>query len=158
MRAFQLPVESHTHCYIDVWRKPTVRLSITKLQRPRILMSAAVKVAAHKSLVESIEYHLQYTVAKPREEATKDDILHALAHSVRTQLIDGLFKTEKRVHERGAKRLVYLSAEFLIGQSLRNNLFNLGLLKEAEQATRAFGFDLSEIVDAETDAPLGNGG
>ena len=121
-------------------------------------MSAAVKAAAHKSLVESIEYHLQYTVAKPREEATREDILHALAHSVRTHLIDGLFKTEKRVHERGAKRLVYLSAEFLIGQSLRNNLFNLGLLKEAEQATQAFGFDLSEIVDAETDAPLGNGG
>ncbi len=121
-------------------------------------MSAAVKAAARKSLVESIEYHLQYTVAKPREEATREDILHALAHSVRTLLIDGLFKTEKQVRERGARRLVYLSAEFLIGQSLRNNLFNLGLLQEAEQATQAFGFDLSEIVDAETDAPLGNGG
>jgi starch phosphorylase len=121
-------------------------------------MSVAIKTPAHKSLIESIEYHLRYTVARPREEATKQDVLHALAHSVRARLIDGLFKTEKRVHERGAKRLVYLSAEFLIGQSLRNNLFNLGLLKEAEQATQALGFDLSEIVDAETDAPLGNGG
>ena len=121
-------------------------------------MSLAEKSATPTPLVESIEYHLQYTVAKPREEATREDILHALAHSVRTRLIDGLFETEKRVHETGAKRLVYLSAEFLIGQSLRNNLFNLGLLKEAEQATQALGFDLSEIVDAETDAPLGNGG
>src|ERR1700677_2809072 len=102
-------------------------------------MSLADKSVTRASLVDSIEYHLRYTVAKRREEATRQDILHALAHSVRARLIDGLFQTERRVHEAGAKRLVYLSAEFLIGQSLRNNLFNLGLLKEAEQATRAMG-------------------
>jgi len=121
-------------------------------------MSLAEKSATPAPLIDSIEYHLRYTVAKRREEATRQDILHALAHSVRARLVDGLFETERRVHETGAKRLVYLSADFLIGQSLRNNLFNLGLLKEAEQATRAMGFDLAEIVDAETDAPLGNGG
>jgi glycogen phosphorylase len=121
-------------------------------------MSLAEKIAIHASLVDSIEYHLRHTVAKRREEATSQDILHALAHSVRARLIDGLFETESRVLETGAKRLVYLSAEFLIGQSLRNNLFNLGLLKEAEQATQVLGFDLAEIIDAETDAPLGNGG
>jgi glycogen phosphorylase len=121
-------------------------------------MSLAEKSATPAPLIDSIEYHLRYTVAKRREEATRQDILHALAHSVRVRLVDGLFETERRVHETGAKRLVYLSAEFLIGQSLRNNLFNLGLLKEAEQAMRAMGFDLAEIVDAETDAPLGNGG
>jgi glycogen phosphorylase len=121
-------------------------------------MTLAVGNVTRKPLVESIEYHLQYTVAKSRETATKDDVLHALAHSVRAILIDGLSDTEKRRRATGAKRLVYLSAEFLIGQSLRNNLFNLGLLKEAELATRALGFDLAEIVDAETDAPLGNGG
>jgi glycogen phosphorylase len=121
-------------------------------------MSLAEKSTTTASLVDSIEYHLRYTVAKRREEATRQDILHALAHSVRERLIDGLFETERRVHESGAKRLVYLSAEFLIGQSLRNNLFNLGLLKEAAQATQVMGFNLTEIVDAETDAPLGNGG
>jgi starch phosphorylase len=121
-------------------------------------MSFAVRSATPRPLVESIEYHLHYTVAKSRELATRHDVLHALAHSVRAILIDGLSSTEKRRHETGAKRLVYLSAEFLIGQSLRNNLFNLGLLEEAEQATRALGFDLAEIIDAETDAPLGNGG
>ena len=118
-------------------------------------MSPADKSTAHASLVDSTEYHLRYTVAKPREAATRQDILHALAHAVRGRLIDGLFQTEKRVHESGAKRLVYLSAEFLIGQSLRNNLFNLGLLQEAEHATLAMGFDLSEIVDAETEHHLG---
>jgi glycogen phosphorylase len=121
-------------------------------------MSLVDKSTARASLGDSTEYHLRYTVAKSREAATQQDILHALAHAVREHLIDGLFQTEKRVHETAAKRLVYLSAEFLIGQSLRNNLFNLGLLQEAEQATQAMGFDLAEIVDAETDAPLGNGG
>jgi starch phosphorylase len=121
-------------------------------------MSLAVQQVTRKPLVESIEYHLQYTVAKSRERATRHDILHALAHSIRAILIDGLSDTEKRCRETGAKRLVYLSAEFLIGQSLRNNLFNLGLLNEAEQAIQAWGFDLAEIIDAETDAPLGNGG
>jgi len=121
-------------------------------------MSLAVRNLARQPLIESIEHHLQYTVAKSREAATRHDVLHALAQSVRAILIDGLSETENRRRETGAKRLVYLSAEFLIGQSLRNNLFNLGLLKEAEQATQALGFDLTEIIDTETDAPLGNGG
>jgi starch phosphorylase len=121
-------------------------------------MSQALKTARIEPLVEGIEYHLRYTVAKSRDEATKQDVLHALAYCVRARLIDGLSQSEKRVHESSGKRLVYLSAEFLIGQSLRNNLFNLGLLEEAERAIRAIGWDLSEIVDEETDAPLGNGG
>jgi glycogen phosphorylase len=110
-----------------------------------------------RTLFESIEYHLRYTVIT-REEFNKNDILQALAHSLRERLIDGLMQTEERVREHGAKRLIYLSAEFLIGQSLRNNLFNLGLLKEASEALQALGFDLEEIVDSESDAPLGNGG
>jgi starch phosphorylase len=121
-------------------------------------MPVTVNTAAHDTLLESIEYHLLYTVAKPRAEATRDDILHALAHSIRGRLIEGLLKTEEHLYQCGAKRLVYLSAEYLIGQSLRNNLFNLRLLEEAEVASQAFGFDLSEIIGAETDAPLGNGG
>src|ERR1700742_3091852 len=121
-------------------------------------MVQALKTGRNEALAEGIEYHLRYTVAKAREEATKQDVLHALAYCVRARLIDGLSQSEKRVHESSGKRLVYLSAEFLIGQSLRNNLFNLGLLEEAERAIRAIGWDLSDIVDEETDAPLGNGG
>ena len=46
-------------------------------------MSVAVKTIAHNTLLVSIEYHLLYTVAKPREEVTRHDTLHAWAHSVR---------------------------------------------------------------------------
>jgi starch phosphorylase len=81
----------------------------------------------HKPLIESILYHLRHTVVALPTKAPEEDVLHALAHSLRQRLIDRLLQTEQRIHERGAKRLIYLSAEFLIGQSLRNNLFNLGL-------------------------------
>lgn len=89
-------------------------------------MSVTVNAFVQTTLLDSVEYHLRYTVAKPREEASRDDILDALAYSIRARLIEGLLKTEERLYQRGAKRLVYLSAEYLIGQSLRNNLFNLG--------------------------------
>src|ERR1700678_1065007 len=109
-------------------------------------------------LSKGIEYHLRYTVGNKLEKASKQDICQALSYSLRGRLIDGLLKSEETFRRRHAKRLVYLSAEFLIGQSLRNNLFNLGLLAEAELATRELGFDLREITDTESDAPLGNGG
>jgi glycogen phosphorylase len=121
-------------------------------------MPLTAKAASHDSLSAGIQYHLRYSVGKSRGKASRQDIWQALAYSVRAKLIDGLVASEERYRRRGGKRLIYLSAEFLIGQSLRNNLFNLGLLKEAEEATEKLGFDLSEIVDAESDAPLGNGG
>jgi glycogen phosphorylase len=110
------------------------------------------------SLAKGIKYHLRYTVGNRKEKASKQDICQALSYSLRCRLIDGLLKSEEIFRRKHAKRLVYLSAEFLIGQSLRNNLFNLGLLREAELATRELGFDLREITDTESDAPLGNGG
>lgn len=110
------------------------------------------------ALAESIERHLRYTVGKLPSQATKRDVFRALAYSLRQRLIDGLFQTEERYRAHNAKRLVYLSAEFLIGQSLRNNLYNMGMLEEAERATRQFNFSLEDVADAESDAPLGNGG
>jgi starch phosphorylase len=121
-------------------------------------MLAIPSAPAHASLTKGIEYHLRYTIGNRNEKASKQDICQALAYSLRTRLIDGLLQSEETFRRQDAKRLVYLSAEFLIGQSLRNNLFNLGLLGEAERATRELGFDLKEIADTESDAPLGNGG
>ena len=110
------------------------------------------------NLSDSIARHLRYTVGKSPAKATKQDVFYALAHSIREQLIDRMLDTEMRHTAQKSKQLVYLSAEFLIGQSLRNNLFNLGMLEEANRATQELGFGLEEITDAEADAPLGNGG
>ncbi|MBA3912741.1 MAG: glycogen/starch/alpha-glucan phosphorylase [Acidobacteriales bacterium] len=110
------------------------------------------------NLGDSIARHLRYTVGKSPAKATKQDVFYALAHSIREQLIDRMLETETRHSAQNSKQLVYLSAEFLIGQSLRNNLFNLGMLEDANRATQELGFSLEEITDAEADAPLGNGG
>jgi glycogen phosphorylase len=121
-------------------------------------MPLAVQASGHESLNAGIQYHLRYSVGNSSGVVSKQDILQALGYTLRTRLMDELIASEERRRRFRAKRLVYLSAEFLIGQSLRNNLFNLGLLQQAEQAVKQFGFDLHEITDAEADAPLGNGG
>jgi glycogen phosphorylase len=121
-------------------------------------MPLAVQSSGHESLNAGIQYHLRYSVGNSSGAVSKQDILQALGYTLRTRLMDELIASEERRRRFRAKRLVYLSAEFLIGQSLRNNLFNLGLLQQAEQAVKQFGFDLHEITDAEADAPLGNGG
>ena len=118
---------------------------------------SSAATAPQTDLAEGIRYHLRYTLGKPEGEFSKQDIFQALAHTLRANLMDRMVETEAR-YRRRAKRLVYLSAEFLIGQSLRNNLLNANLLNEARRATRQLGFDLDEVADAESDAPLGNGG
>ncbi|MDU5269342.1 MAG: glycogen/starch/alpha-glucan phosphorylase, partial [Varibaculum cambriense] len=52
----------------------------------------------------------------------------------------------------------YFSAEFLMGRALLNNLDNLELLEQAKEATNAFGMNLTDVLEAEHDASLGNGG
>jgi starch phosphorylase len=115
-------------------------------------------IANAKIIRERTAYHLRYSLGKAENEATQQDVYRALALSVRRQLIDGVLETQQRHERHDAKRVAYLSAEFLIGQSLRNNLFNLGLLEEAEKALQHFGHSLADIANAEPDAALGNGG
>ncbi len=91
-------------------------------------------------------------------QASAHDVVHALSLAVRTPLIDGLINTQQRQQQQKPKRIYYLSMEFLIGQSLLNNLHALGLLAEAREAVAALGFDLDDLVQLEPDAALGNGG
>ena len=58
----------------------------------------------------------------------------------------------------GGRQEHYFSAEFLMGRALLNNLDNLGLLEDAKAATNAFGISLTDVLEAEHDAALGNGG
>src|SRR5205823_14698737 len=66
--------------------------------------------------------------------------------------------TERRYQRADAKRLYYLSMEFLMGRSLGNNLYNLGLHGQAKQVLAKHGFELDDLEDVERDAALGNGG
>jgi len=63
-----------------------------------------------------------------------------------------------KLKENDQKRIYYMSMEFLVGKSLKNNLYNLGLEEAMEKAVSDLGFDLEGIYDMEPDAGLGNGG
>ncbi len=78
--------------------------------------------------------------------------------AVRDILIDKVLATQARVGRRDAKRLHYLSLEFLIGRSLENNLYNLGLMETCRNLLGKRGIDLRQLFDEEPDAALGNGG
>jgi len=82
----------------------------------------------------------------------------AVAFAVRDALIDRMLDTEDRYQRADPKRLHYLSMEFLLGQSLRNNLSNLSVLDPCREALRTMGVDLDDVLEGESEAALGNGG
>lgn len=107
---------------------------------------------------ESIRAHIKYTMGKPVEQLSRHDLYMAVSFAVRDRLIDRRLETETRYNRADAKRLYYLSMEFLIGRSLGNNLYNLGLYDMCRDAIGEMGFDLEEVREKESDAALGNGG
>lgn len=92
------------------------------------------------------------------EDATKTQIYKAVILSVRDMLTDkrSAFKQNAKMQKK--KRVYYMSMEFLIGRSLRNNLQNLGLEDQYRSVLKDMGFDLDEIYSLEPDPGLGNGG
>ena len=109
-------------------------------------------------LQEAIARHARYSLCKAAQDISARDLFEAVALTVRDRLVDGMLETEYRYEQLDPKRLYYLSIEFLIGRSLRNNLANLEILDLCREALRTYGLDLDAIEDAEPDAALGNGG
>ena len=101
---------------------------------------------------------LLHRMAKDERAAKPHDWLAATILTVRDQIIDQWMTSTRAMHAAGAKRVYYLSLEFLIGRLLRDALSNLGLTAEVEEALEAYGVELSQIEELEPDAALGNGG
>ncbi|HFV9293229.1 TPA: glycogen/starch/alpha-glucan phosphorylase [Serratia fonticola] len=120
--------------------------------------STNIKMPSVEEIKKSIISKLRYSLCLEVDSATNADIFNALALSIRDYQLDGFFSTRKLQKKEKSKRLYYLSMEFLLGQSLRNNLMNIGLLQQAEQAVAELGFDFEHITAEEPDAALGNGG
>src|SRR5450755_4551295 len=104
------------------------------------------------------ERHLLFDNVVDLERATARDRFEAVARSVRDVLSQRWLLTEKTYEQQNAKRVYYLSMEFLIGRSLENNLTNLLLAPLANRLLQDKKFDLLEILEQEPDAGLGNGG
>ena len=105
------------------------------------------------NLYNGITERLFYTIGKRPDTASKHDFYMALCYAVRDQMMS-YYLTETK----SQKEVAYLSAEFLIGPQLGNNLFNLGITKEAEDALSNYGYTLEEILDVAEEPGLGNGG
>ena len=102
--------------------------------------------------------HLRYSRGKVLETATTYDRYLALAHAVRDRLADRWVKTQRTYYSQDVKRAYYLSAEYLLGRALGNNLINIGLWDAAKEAFKEAGQDLTSLLEMESDAGLGNGG
>jgi len=101
---------------------------------------------------------LLHRIGKDERAAKPHDWLAATIYTVRDQVIDQWMVSTRAMHAASAKRVYYLSLEFLIGRLLRDALSNLGLNEEMRAALESFGVDLADIEELEPDAALGNGG
>ncbi len=106
----------------------------------------------------SILYHVNYSLGLSADGLRPREAFRAVALVVRDLMVERLLSTEAAYQKADCKRLYYLSLEFLIGRSLRNNLVNLNLLNTCSEVLRELGVDFSEVEEHETDAALGNGG
>ncbi|WP_066646928.1 glycogen/starch/alpha-glucan phosphorylase [Christensenella timonensis] len=111
-----------------------------------------------EEIKEGILGKLKRHFGKTLEEATKDQIYKSCALSIRDVIVEQWTDANKQVLNQGLKRLYYLSAEFLMGRALVNNMVNLHLLKEYNDVLCDMGLKPDEIEEQERDAGLGNGG
>ena len=110
------------------------------------------------ALKDAILHHLSYAVGKDPDHAQTRDWRMALSYAIRDRMVDSWFAATRRSYETGAKRVYYLSMEFLIGRLLEDGIVNLRLLDDVREACRALDLDFDTVVHDEPDAALGNGG
>ncbi len=110
------------------------------------------------SLENQISEHLELSLVKDRYTVTKSDAYNALAMSIRDRLIRRWLRTQHKYRIHDAKRVYYLSLEFLMGRLLGNALINMGYYEECARILDSLGYELDEIREIEEDMGLGNGG
>jgi len=116
------------------------------------------QVRTAEMLREAILRHVRYTLVRPLSELKPVDYLKPVSLAIRDRIVDRMLETEARFRHKDAKRLYYLSMEFLMGRSLGDNLSNLRVEELCREVLAGFGVSLDEVLDSESDAGLGNGG
>src|SRR6266545_3153731 len=101
------------------------------------------------SLASAIVDDLFYRQGRLPEFATATEWYNALAHAIRDQVVDRFVETARVLTLRNTKIVCYLSAEFLLGPQLMQNLINLNLHDEFRTAIELLGLPFDEIVDQE---------
>ncbi len=109
-------------------------------------------------LRQAVEDHLLYSIGRPASVLTPEHYYRALSLAVRDRMQERWMASTQAFLDLSRKVTCYLSAEFLMGPQLGNNLLNLGIERQAREALAALGHDLDEVLACEPEPGLGNGG
>ncbi|MDR3748865.1 MAG: glycogen/starch/alpha-glucan phosphorylase [Acidobacteriota bacterium] len=121
-------------------------------------MPAEITGTSPAELKQAILDHLYYIQGRVPELATPTDWYMALAYTVRDRMMNHWINSIHRMRDQTIKLVGYLSAEFLLGPHLGNNLLNLGITAQAKQAVAELGLDYNLLLRQEEEPGLGNGG
>lgn len=113
---------------------------------------------AKTNILDIIEANCSRSFGVSLKEATTKQAYKATAMTVRDLLLQQRRVFNKKFKKDELKRVYYLSMEFLLGRSLKNNLFNLDMTNQVEEALSEVGIKLTDLYEQEPDAGLGNGG
>ncbi len=107
---------------------------------------------------KGLEWHLRHTLARSPQKETDVDWYSAFSVALRDQLTDRWMKTEEAYTKHKARRVYYLSLEFLIGRLMGNNAMNMGLYEKCREALDGGRVTWEDMQEMERDPGLGNGG
>lgn len=117
------------------------------------------KIYTKEGFKEDLTSKLTHIMGVMPEEATDEQYYKAIAIMCKDRLAQNWFDFRHKVHQSSdAKTVYYMCMEFLLGRSLKNNLYNMNLTSVAEEALADFGISLDNLYECEPDAGLGNGG
>jgi hypothetical protein len=118
---------------------------------PELSLEGSLKnqrtAAGADTLAHSFLDNLFFVQGRSRDRATVNDLYMALAHTVRDRLVDRWIQTVLNYRAQDVRVVCYLSAEFLTGPHRANNLINLGIYDQAEEAMRKLGLDLEVLIE-----------
>lgn len=123
-----------------------------------IPIKTTFKGADVNALKQCFLTHLEFSLAKDQYSATLRDCFKSLVYTVRDRLIERWIQTQQTYYKKDAKRIYYISMEFLPGRLMGDALINLDLYENAQKAVKELGYELEELMEMESDAGLGNGG
>src|SRR5690349_2494125 len=135
----------------SVTNLPSPVTSPTGIDQDRVALT-------NEALKHAFLDNLFYIQGKFQALATKIDYYMALAYAVRDRMLQRWISTAATYTKQGSRTVSYLSAEFLMGPHLGNNLINLGIYETARTAVAELGLDLEELLAHEDEPGLGNGG
>ena len=110
------------------------------------------------TLKQAILDNLYYVQGLTPELATRNDWYMAVAYTVRDRMLDHFIRSLRVLRQAKTKIACYLSAEFLMGPHLGNNLLNLGITGQTREALKELGLELHDLLEQEEEPGLGNGG